>query len=92
MSLYGDDRLLRDPSQVAKNDEISWATALCFWKTKVSVSDGVQRGEFGVSTKAINGAIECPGRADVARKRFEIYKKCLARFRVDEQPNESGCY
>ena len=91
--LFGDDRLLRNPEQVATNDEIAWSTTFWYWKKNVHSAPGVQNGQFGSSTNAINGFLECRGsNSDKARKRFEIYKKCLLAFGCSDAPNESGCY
>ncbi|CAF1004066.1 unnamed protein product [Brachionus calyciflorus] len=92
-ALYGDDRLLRDPNQVATNDEIAWATAFWFWKTNVGSNPNVKNGNFGSSTMAINGGLECNGPyQDKARKRFDIYKIVMLEFGLTETPNERGCY
>ena len=96
ISLYGSDTLLRNADQVASNDEIAWATAFWYWRTSViggQYGQGVKNGQFGSSTNAINGALECRGsNGDKARKRFEIYKKVLVAFNIYSTPNESGCY
>ncbi|RNA04083.1 chitinase 4-like [Brachionus plicatilis] len=92
-ALYGDDRLLRDPDQVANNDEVAWATAFWFWKANVGSRYDVKNGRFGASTMAINGGLECNGPyQDKARKRFEIYKICMKEFNLNETPIENGCY
>ena len=95
-SLYGSDTLLRNPDQVASNDAIAWATAFWFWKVNViggPYGSGVKNGQFGSSTNAINGGLECRGaNSDKARKRFEIYKKVLLAFNINTVPNETGCY
>lgn len=89
--LYGDDRLVKNPEMVAKDEDVAWATALWYWKSRVHAQ--VQGGEFGKSTKAINGALECSGGAtDKPKKRFEIYKKVMVAFGITEAPIERGCY
>jgi chitinase len=91
--LYGDDRLLRDPDQVATNENVAWATAFWFWKVNVGSNALVKRGQFGTSTNLINGALECRGiYKDKARKRFAIYRQVLQAFKVFETPIETGCY
>jgi len=91
--LYGDDRLAKDPDQVANNDGIAWDTAFWFWKKNVHSAPGVAQGNFGATTKAINGGLECSGpNKDRARKRFELYKKVLSAFGVNEAAKETGCY
>jgi predicted chitinase len=95
LSIYKDDRLLRDPGLVSSNEQTAWLTSFWFWKKRVQPKPAVRiRGEFGTSTKIINGGAECgKGRKeDVARKRFEIYKKVLVAFNIAETANEYGCY
>ena len=91
MELYGDDRLLRNPDQVATSEEISWRTALWYWKKYVHGL--ATTGQFGATTNAINGGLECRGAYQAtAKKRFEIYKCVLLKLSITETPNESGCY
>ena len=42
----------------------------------------------------INGELECDQGPNVkkAKYRFDLYKKILKEFNVQETPNESGCY
>jgi len=89
--LYGDDRLVKDPNQVATNDQVAWATSFWFWRTRVAVNPDVKNGKFGTSTKIING-IECGSVNTKAVKRFSIYKIVLSSFNVNETPIENGCY
>ena len=91
--LFNDDRLLRNPDMVSKNENIAWSTAFWFWKVNVSSDPGVKKGQFGSSTNKINGALECKGpNKDKAKKRFQIYKKVLTAFKVKDKPIETGCY
>ncbi len=92
--MFGDERLLKDPDQVAKSEELSWSTALWFWKVNVGVLKKVKKlGEFGSATNVINGGLECKGPySDKARKRFNIYGIVLKAFGIDETPIEIGCY
>ena len=77
---------------VAENEELCWATALWFWKTRVGKLPEVKKGNFGSSTNAINGGLECGGPNEKARKRYDIYRNVLARFKIQETPIEKGCY
>ena len=53
----------------------------------------VSQGQFGASTMAINGALECKGPIkERAKKRFQVYKKVLVAFHVTTLANEKGCY
>ncbi|KAJ1835813.1 hypothetical protein LPJ63_000807 [Coemansia sp. RSA 2711] len=91
--LYGDDRLLDKPDQVATDEDTAWAVSFWFWKANVHSDPGVQQGNFGSSINKINGALECKGAAqDKAKKRYEMYKAVLPVFAPGEQPKESGCY
>ena len=91
--LFNDDRLLRDPDQVADNENINWACSFWYWKKNVGINSQVKNGYFGVSTKLINGFLECNGaNLDKAKKRFDYYKKVMLAFHIYETPIESGCY
>jgi predicted chitinase len=93
MDLYNDDRLVHDPDMVAREEQIAWDTAFWYWKTSVHSVAGVSEGKFGVTTRAINGALECwGGHQDQARARFEIYKKIRSAFGIDGTAIENGCY
>ncbi|RNA42025.1 chitinase 4-like [Brachionus plicatilis] len=88
--LFKDDRLVKNPDLIAENDDVSWATAFWFWKTNVGYYSGVEQGKFGVTTKAINGALECSGSdSRIAKSRFKIYSKVLNAFNINEHPDES---
>ncbi|XP_055356204.1 uncharacterized protein LOC129601429 [Paramacrobiotus metropolitanus] len=92
-ALYGDDRLARNPEQVATNDKIAWDTTFWFWGNRVHDKAGVAEGKFGVTTRAINGGYECDGAYQhKARRRFAMYTKILNIFVPGETPIESGCY
>ena len=54
--LYGDDRLVRDPDMVARDEQVAWDTAFWFWKVNVHSKAGVQQGKFGATTKEIGRA------------------------------------
>lgn len=93
LDLYRDLRLLNNPEQVATNDEIAWAVSFWYWQKHVHNRPGVSAGQFGVTTNAINGALECAGPyKDKAKRRFEIYKNVLKAFSINETPIETGCY
>ncbi|XP_055355623.1 uncharacterized protein LOC129600960 [Paramacrobiotus metropolitanus] len=93
MALYGDDRLARNPEQVAKNDQIAWDTAFWFWASRVHGQPGVAEGKFGATVKAINGGLECNGSwNEQPHNRYKMYVKILALFVPGEAPLENGCY
>ena len=91
--MYGDNRLIIDPDQVAYKENVAWATAFWYWRTRVGINNLVKQGFFGSSTKAINGALECNGsNSNKSLARFNIYKNVLIAFEINETPNERGCY
>lgn len=53
--IFNDDRLLKDPDMVARDDNVAWATAFWFWRKNVKKLEGIANGEFGQSTRMING-------------------------------------
>ncbi|KAJ1657716.1 hypothetical protein IWQ61_002927 [Dispira simplex] len=92
-ALFGNDLLLKEPLLVSSNDTIAWDTSFWYWKNRVHKEPGVTDGEFGASTKAINGELECGGpNQEKAHKRFELYQKVLKVIAPKEKPNPAGCY
>jgi hypothetical protein len=86
---------LTNPDQVASCEYASWATAFWYWKANVGNVAAVQSGQFGASTRAINGALECnPGGTNqaAAKNRYNIYTKVLVQLGDNETPIETGCY
>ena len=92
-ALYGDKNVLLNNPEMVEQDDVAWATALWYWKANVRTRPGVLDGQFGSSTNAINGALECNGgpASHKAPKRFAIYKKVLLAFGINETPNPAGC-
>lgn len=91
-ALYGDDRLLHNPDLVLA-DDVSWLVSFWYWNANVHNAPGVQQGQFGAATNAVNGALECRGAYQhTAKKRFEMYKRIFQVFGLSGSPNESGCY
>jgi predicted chitinase len=90
--LYKDDRLLKHPGSVGRDEVLSWATAAWFWKK--NVHKVTNSGRFGLTTKAINGALECGKGPNVkkARIRFQKYRKVFKAFGLSGKPLEGGCY
>ncbi|CAL8128543.1 unnamed protein product [Orchesella dallaii] len=91
-SIFGDNRLVTDADQVARDDRIAWQTAFWFWGDRVHDKAGVQQGQFGATTKAINGGIECssPGHAQ-AQARFRLYGNVRKAFGLHGAGDPSGC-
>jgi len=94
MDLFGDDRMVRDPDMVAREESLAWDTAYWYWRTSVHSQPGVAEGRFGATTNAINGNLECRGEYQhVARHRFEMYKLIRSAFGLDPNTaDERGCY
>lgn len=90
--LFKDDRLLQNPDTVATNEDYAWGVSLWYWKSKVK--PGLAGTfNFGLATKAINGALECSGsNTDKAKKRYQIYTAVLKVFEPSATPIEAGCY
>lgn len=91
-ALYGDDRLVRDPDLVARDEDVAWATAFWIWKTTVTQAQGYGAG-FGYTTKALNGELECdagPDR-DTAKRRYAMYRT-ITKVLAIEPIGERGCY
>ena len=89
--LFGDDRLVTNPNQVATDEDIAWKTAFWFWKTNVHGDSGVQNGQFGSATNKVNGGLECNPCRGACSNRNDIYAHVLQAFGVDESPNFNGC-
>ncbi|RWS20089.1 hypothetical protein B4U80_11450, partial [Leptotrombidium deliense] len=91
--LYGDLRLIENPDLVSDDENVAWATALWYWKTRVRNQPNVLNFWFGATTNAIIGALECRGGYQhLARKRFDMYKMVLLALNIHAKPNERGCY
>jgi len=90
---FGDANvLLENPGLVANDVDLAWQSALWYWCTRVQPLLG-DSTDFGITTKAINGALECGGAYNaVAKKRFEIYKTVLKTLNIKETAKEEGCY
>ncbi len=67
---------------------------IILYQVNVHAQPGVSDGNFGATTKAINGDLECGSGPNVAtaHTRFAIYGKVRAAFSLAGAGNESGCY
>ncbi len=91
--LFGDRRLVEDPDQIARDEQTAWNAAFWFWKVSVHSEPGVAEGRFGVTTRAINGALECDGAyQETARHRYEMYKVVRSAYGLAGDGIEGGCY
>lgn len=90
--LYGDVRLVNNPDQVADIEDYAWATAFWYWSKNVHDNGGAT-GQFGATTNAINGGLECVGGPnDKAQARFRIYGNIRAAFGLAGAGDPSGCW
>lgn len=80
--LFGDDRLLRNPEQVAEV-EGGWRTSLWYWRRHVTPrlieNNALMRYALGYSVMAINGAVECTPKS-YRLDRLHIYNAILAAW------------
>jgi hypothetical protein len=86
----GDPNLFyNQPELVAEDEFYAMDSAAWFFETNVLDTSG----QFGRTTKAINGALECSvgGATDKARKRYEVFV-ALANAVGLSGYSESGCY
>ncbi|XP_037038177.1 chitinase 1-like isoform X2 [Bradysia coprophila] len=92
--LYNDNRLVSDADMVARDENVAWNTAFWFWKANVHNIAGVADGAFGVTTRAINGGLECNNSAGhpIARQRYAMYGRVRAAFGLGGPGSEWGCY
>ena len=92
-ALYGDANvLLNNPESVATDQKKAWDVSFWYWNANVHNAPGVQAGQFGSSTKAINGNLECSApRNKAALARFAIYQKVFTIFGIGGTPNPAGC-
>jgi len=72
--------IVNNPDSVANDDNLAMGTALWFWKSNVHNANGVQQGQFGSATRAINGGLECAAGGDrtKANARYQKFQECLS--------------
>ena len=72
--IYGDDRLLRDPEQVATDKEVALETACWFWKSR-NLNGPADKFDIVTVTKLVNGGdLGLATRKSVAEKALAIFK------------------
>ncbi|XP_046398677.1 endochitinase At2g43620-like [Ischnura elegans] len=87
------DELLKRPERVAKDTEMAMLVSVWYWRTKVRRQLGSKFDCFGLTTKAINGAIECSnGYNETAAKRYQYYLKVADALGIQNKASERGCY
>ncbi len=86
--------LVGNPGMVSTDPVTNWQTALWFWMINYNPGTaGVQNchqailgGDFGQTTRIINGGIECPG-SQAAQDRAQYYKNDCSALSVDPGNN-----
>ncbi|OTF78991.1 hypothetical protein BLA29_007102, partial [Euroglyphus maynei] len=94
LDLYGDMRLVDNPDLVSDTEEGAWGSAFWYWNKYVHDIPEIKDGQFGHTTMAINGPLECNGPYKMkAFKRFVIYSKIFEVFKLSKpSPKQNGCY
>nr|ALV66653.1 putative endochitinase 2 [Tachinaephagus zealandicus] len=87
----GDD-LLRNPDKVTGTVNLAMKVSVWYWKKFVRPEHKRRTNCFGVTTNAINGAIECRGYNKAARSRYTKYKKVADAMGIRNIASERGCY
>ncbi|TBU07008.1 endochitinase [Hamiltosporidium magnivora] len=87
------EELVMKPEMVAEDVKIGAQTSVWFWVQNVRNAPGVSDNQFGATTKAINGALECTGsNDDKSKKRYEYYLKVAEVLKIENKASEEGCY
>lgn len=72
------------------DERYTWGVAFWFWQTDV-ITKPDYKTKFGVSTRALNGGLECSEDSAAAKKRYSNYRAVAAALQL--QPiGEDGCY
>jgi predicted chitinase len=84
--LFGDDRLVQDPDQVARDEQTAWNAAFWYWKTNVHDKPGVQEGQFGATTRYnnyVHWGFQNP--KSISRKDCSRMKTCFYFFQSHQR-------
>ncbi|XP_043505059.1 endochitinase EP3-like isoform X2 [Polistes fuscatus] len=86
------DRLYRKPELVSQDISLALRVSTWYWRHRVRPMAGNMR-KFGLTTKAINGVVECTGQnVDKSKERYRIYKAIARATGVENLASECGCY
>lgn len=87
------EKLFQEPEQVIKNVDLAMDVSTWYWDTRVLTAAGVKdKKQFGLTTKAINGALECgKGSNPQAEKRYTIYKAIAKAMGITNLAANTGC-
>ncbi|KAJ8684216.1 hypothetical protein QAD02_020008 [Eretmocerus hayati] len=87
------DQLLREPELVSNNVKIAVDVSTWYWRDRVRPQVASKKGQFGATTRAINGAIECSGGFNQrASNRYQCYLKVADALKITNKDAENGCY
>ncbi|KAM0680528.1 hypothetical protein GINT2_001216 [Glugoides intestinalis] len=89
------DQLYSDPDKVASDLTIATKVSEWYWDTRVLTAPGVKdKKEFGLTTKAINGELECKNNSNIekSKKRYALYLSISKKMGIKNVASESGCY
>lgn len=87
------NQLLEEPDKVSEDPLIAAKVSIWYWKTRVMPQPGVKELQFGATTKAINGALECRGQnVQKSKNRWKIYLEVEKILKPPKKASEAGCY
>lgn len=89
------DKLYQNPGLVAKDPKLAMDVSIWYWDKRVATAPGVsEKKQFGLTTKAINGELECKNNANIdkSKKRYALYKAIAKEMGVTNIASEGGCY
>lgn len=90
---YG-DLLWKKPEMVSEDIKLSAKVSIWYWKTRVMEYPGVKDKKlFGLTTKSINGVLECNGQnIEKSKRRYILYKSIAKYMGIVNLAEEGGCY
>nr|ALV66659.1 putative endochitinase 1 [Spalangia cameroni] len=86
------DYLLRNPEAVAQSTKLSVDVSVWYWCDRVRPQIRFKENQFGATTKAINGALECTHWNERAANRYRLYLKVAGVLKIQKKAVENGCY
>lgn len=89
------DKLYQTPEVVASDVDIGMKVSIWYWDKRVATFPGVkEKKQFGLTTKAINGELECKNNANIdkSKRRYALYKSIAKEMGITNLASESGCY
>nr|ALV66650.1 putative endochitinase 1 [Spalangia endius] len=86
------DYLLRNPEVVASSTELAVKVSVWYWVARVRPQMRGKENQFGCTTKAINGALECNRWNERAANRYKLYLNVANVLKIKKKAVENGCY